>query len=127
MAQRPGESAPTTVAGQKGRLCQPFVNLEVNGEAHDRRMHATEDHRVEPSSAAEPTEPVPSRPPVRRTYNVAEVADLLGVSRSSLYESIRRGELRALQFGRRVVIPVSVVEKMLAGDEEPTEPATSDA
>jgi excisionase family DNA binding protein len=77
-------------------------------------MHATGNHRTEPSPEREPLD----LRPIRQTYNVAEVADLLGVSRSSLYASIRRGELRGLQFGRRVVIPVSVVEKMLASDEQ---------
>ncbi len=40
---------------------------------------------------------------------------MLGISRSSAYECVRRGELRALRLGRRLVVPRSVLEELLGG------------
>jgi len=52
----------------------------------------------------------------RRTYTVAEAALLIGVSRSTAYELVARGELRAIRLGRRWVVPVSTVAEIV-GDE----------
>ena len=41
----------------------------------------------------------------RETLTVAEAAKALGLSRNSVYEGVRRGEIPALRIGRRVVIP----------------------
>ena len=43
--------------------------------------------------------------PTKITYTVTEAAELLGISRSSAYECVRRGEIPSLTLGRRVVIP----------------------
>lgn len=51
----------------------------------------------------------------RMTYSVEEAATVLGVSRSKLYESLRKGELRGVQVGRRVVIPCDVLEGLIGG------------
>ena len=58
----------------------------------------------------------------RRTYTVTEVAELLGISRSSAYQCVRRGEIPSLVLGRRVVVPRSAVERLLTGVEERTLP-----
>lgn len=50
----------------------------------------------------------------RMTYSVDEAAAILGVSKSKIYDSVRNGELRAVQVGRRVVIPCDVLEELLA-------------
>ena len=47
------------------------------------------------------------------TYSVEEAAALLGVSKSKVYDSVRSGELRGVQLGRRVVIPFDVLEALL--------------
>lgn len=47
------------------------------------------------------------------TFSVPEVADLLGISRSSAYEAVRRGEIPALAFGRRVVVTRVTLEQLL--------------
>jgi excisionase family DNA binding protein len=49
----------------------------------------------------------------RRTYTVPEVAKLLGISRSSAYLCIRRGEIPALTLGRRVVVSRAALERLL--------------
>lgn len=54
----------------------------------------------------------------RKTYTVDEVARLLGISRGSAYEAIRKGQIRSLTIGRRIVIPPSVLAELL-GDAPP--------
>jgi len=39
------------------------------------------------------------------TLTVKEAAKLLGIGRNLAYEMARRGELPALRFGRRILIP----------------------
>jgi excisionase family DNA binding protein len=57
----------------------------------------------------------------RATYTVDEVARILGISRTTAYESVRRGEIPARRFGRRVVIPTRVIDELLdvAAETEP--------
>lgn len=50
---------------------------------------------------------------VRRVYTVEEAACLLGISRSSAFTAVRRGELPSLRIGRRLVIPRAALDKML--------------
>jgi excisionase family DNA binding protein len=47
------------------------------------------------------------------TYTVTETAQLLGISRSSAYECVRRGEIPSLTLGRRVVVPRRALEALL--------------
>lgn len=47
------------------------------------------------------------------TYSVPEVADLLGISRTSAYEAVRRGEIPALTFGRRILVTRAAIEDLL--------------
>ncbi len=49
------------------------------------------------------------------TYTVTEAAALLGISRTSAYECVRRGEIPSLTLGRRVVISRVVLERLLDG------------
>lgn len=57
----------------------------------------------------------------RRTYTVAEAALLIGVSRSTAYELVARGELRAIRLGRRWVVPVSTVAEIVGDEIHPPE------
>jgi excisionase family DNA binding protein len=59
------------------------------------------------------------------TYTVTEAAELLGISRSSAYECVRRGEIPSLTLGRRVVIPRRALEALLAVEPERPEPVRS--
>ena len=52
-------------------------------------------------------------PPARRTYTVTEAAAILGISRAKAYDCVRRGELRSLSFGRRIVVPAAVIDELL--------------
>jgi len=53
----------------------------------------------------------------RQTYTVIETSKLLGIARNSAYEAVQRGEIQALRFGKRIVVPRAVIRKMLG--EEP--------
>jgi excisionase family DNA binding protein len=59
----------------------------------------------------------------RSTMTVEEAAAVLGISRSTAYECVRRGELRAVRLGRRLVVPRLVVDQLLAGEQVPASPS----
>jgi excisionase family DNA binding protein len=52
----------------------------------------------------------------RLTYTVLEVAELLGISRSTAYDCIRRGEIPSLTLGRRIVVSRSALTALIDGD-----------
>ena len=54
----------------------------------------------------------PSR--ARLTMRVEDAAALLGISRGLAYELVNRGELPALRLGRRLVVPTSALEELVA-------------
>lgn len=62
-----------------------------------------------PALPAATTEPIDER----RTYTVTEVADIVGISRSTAYECVRRGEIPARRFGRRIVVLRHELERLL--------------
>tara|TARA_Y100000310_G_scaffold299145_1_gene333711 strand:- start:848 stop:1072 length:225 start_codon:yes stop_codon:yes gene_type:complete len=51
---------------------------------------------------------------------VEEAGELLRISRSSAYEAARKGQLPTIKIGRRLLVPVRAIEKMLE-----REPATT--
>ncbi len=51
------------------------------------------------------------------TYTVEQVARLIGVSRGSCFEAVRRGEIPSIRIGRRVLVPRARLLAMLG--EEP--------
>ena len=51
----------------------------------------------------------------RRTLTVEEAAKVLRVSRGAAYEAARTGQIPTLRIGRRVLVPVAALEKLLAG------------
>ena len=50
----------------------------------------------------------------RMTYTVDEVAELLGISRTTAYECVNRGEIPSRRFGRRVVVLRHELEALLS-------------
>ncbi len=49
------------------------------------------------------------------TVTVSEAAVALGISRSTAYECVRTGQLRAVRLGRRLVVPRDAITELLAG------------
>jgi excisionase family DNA binding protein len=54
----------------------------------------------------------------RVTYTAAEVAAKTGISRSSVYQLLDRGEIPAVRVGRRRLIPASWVETLDAARDD---------
>lgn len=50
----------------------------------------------------------------RRALDVPEVARRLGISRSFAYELVASGRLPSIRLGRRVLVPVDQLERLLA-------------
>lgn len=46
-------------------------------------------------------------------YSIAEVAELLGISRSTAIAATKRGDLPSIRIGRRRFVPRAVLDKML--------------
>jgi excisionase family DNA binding protein len=61
----------------------------------------------------------------RLTYTVGEAAEAIGVSRNLAYELARRGELRTVHVGRRILVPRNALREFLGLGEEqaPAPPA----
>lgn len=62
---------------------------------------------------AEPFQP----PPQRLTLTVEEAAELLGISRASAYEAVRKREIPSLRIGKRILVPRSQLERLIDVDE----------
>ena len=70
--------------------------------------------RFEESQAAGRTEGEGENRPVQRlTYTVDEAAEVLGISRTSAYEAIRKGEIPHIKIGKRILIPRVGVDELL--------------
>ena len=49
----------------------------------------------------------------RRTITIPEVAKLLGIGRNQAYEAARRGEIPVIKIGKRLLVPLVALERML--------------
>jgi excisionase family DNA binding protein len=47
------------------------------------------------------------------TMSVPEAGSLLGLSRNKAYEAAKSGQIPALRFGRKLVVPTMAVREML--------------
>ena len=56
----------------------------------------------------------------RLTMTVSEAAEYLGISRAFAYELVGRGEIPAVRFGRRVVVPRRALETLLEVGRPPS-------
>lgn len=51
----------------------------------------------------------------RRTVTVGEAAKILGVGRNKAYEAAKRGEIPTIKIGKRILVPVVALERLLQG------------
>ena len=56
----------------------------------------------------------------RKTVTVKEAATLLGIGRDTAYAAVRDGTLPSIRLGKRLVIPIAALNKLLseAGQED---------
>ena len=52
----------------------------------------------------------------KKTLTVAEAMAVLGISRTLAYRLIKDGKLPVIRLGKRVLIPVSALEKILTAE-----------
>lgn len=48
------------------------------------------------------------------TLTVEEAAEVLGISRPSAYQGVERGEIPHIRVGKRILVPRSALERLLA-------------
>jgi excisionase family DNA binding protein len=51
----------------------------------------------------------------RRTYDVDEAAEILGIGRGQCYAAVRRGQIASIKIGKRVLIPRTAIDRLLGG------------
>ena len=56
----------------------------------------------------------------RKAYRVAEVAEMVGLSKEQIYAMVRNGEIGHVRSGRSVVIPVAALDAWLATAQQAT-------
>ena len=54
-------------------------------------------------------------PDIARACSIKEAAERLSVGQSLLWMMVRSGEVRAIKFGRRTLIPLSEIMRVLNG------------
>ncbi len=54
----------------------------------------------------------------RATISVSDAAALLGISRNTAYEAARTGQLPILRLGRRLLVPVPALLRMLESEDD---------
>jgi len=47
---------------------------------------------------------------------IDEAADILRISRQSAYEAARRGEIPTIRLGRRILVPLRALEKLIGAE-----------
>ena len=52
----------------------------------------------------------------RLTISVVEAGRRLGVGKNAAYEAARRGEIPTIRIGKRILVPVVALERMLRGE-----------
>jgi excisionase family DNA binding protein len=58
--------------------------------------------------------------PARLTMSVEEAGRRLGIGRNAAYEAARRGDIPVIRLGKRYLIPIAALERMLQA--EPARP-----
>lgn len=52
----------------------------------------------------------------RATVTVSEAAGRLGIGRNAAYEAARRGEIPTIRIGKRILVPLAALERLLSGN-----------
>jgi excisionase family DNA binding protein len=49
----------------------------------------------------------------KKTLSIPEVGKVLGIGRSAAYEAARSGQLPTIRIGRRILVPLVALERLL--------------
>ncbi len=60
----------------------------------------------------------------RKTYTVTEAGEVLGIGRSAAYEAARTGQIPTIRIGKRILVPVVALERMLRECADRSDPGT---
>lgn len=52
----------------------------------------------------------------KKTITIPEAAKALGIGRNQAYEAARRGEIPTIKIGKRILVPVTALERKLRGE-----------
>ena len=55
----------------------------------------------------------------RRTLTIKETAASLGISDWMVYEMVKRGEIKTIRVGKRILVPVSALDQFVAENQSP--------
>ena len=58
----------------------------------------------------------------RETLTVEETARLLGISRNGAYEAARTGQIPTIRIGKRILVPIGGLERLLGRSLADCEP-----
>jgi excisionase family DNA binding protein len=53
--------------------------------------------------------------PSKMTLSITQVAEMLGISRNSAYQGVMTGEIPSIRIGKRILVPIKALERMLEG------------
>jgi excisionase family DNA binding protein len=55
------------------------------------------------------------------TVNVETAGRMLGISRPTAYERVNDGSIPSIRLGKRILVPIIAIERMLNGKQIPSE------
>ena len=53
----------------------------------------------------------------KKTYTIPEAAEALGIGRNAAYEAARTSQLPTIRIGKRILVPVVALERLLDLDK----------
>ena len=63
------------------------------------------------------------QPDEREVLTVEEVMKVLGIGRRAAYAGVRSGQIPSIRVGRRFLVPVTFLERMLVWEQSSAEPS----
>jgi excisionase family DNA binding protein len=57
----------------------------------------------------------------KKTLSISEAGKVLGIGRSAAYEAARSGQLPTIKIGRRILVPLVALERLLEQAGKPAE------
>ena len=54
----------------------------------------------------------------KKTISVLEASAVLGISKGTAYKAVHSGELPTIKIGRRLLVPIEALNRMLEGSKE---------